>query len=162
MVRALLDGSKTQTRMNRAMRRAAARAKPTEFEKVSVPKWLDEFEIFDPIDRMLQKLENGQIEFQQGAAVFMAGDGEWYEVVPALNGWISVWKRIDQHFQLGHDLSAMVRLCNCLNYGKPMTEHQVAAARRVYKEQLRLFRALPRDEIASVTLTEQIRMHQGK
>jgi len=144
--------------MNRAMRRATARAKPIEFKQVPVPKWLDEFEIFDPIDRMLQKLENGEIEYHQGHAVFMAGNGEWCEVVPALNGWISVWKRFDQHFQLGHDLSAMVRLCNCLNYSQPLTEHQVAAARKVYKEQVRLFRTLPRDALASVTRTEQIRM----
>jgi hypothetical protein len=144
--------------MNRAMRRAAARVKPIEFKQEPLPKWLDEFEIFDPIDRMLQKLENGEIEYHQGSAVFMAGSGEWCQVVPALNGWISVWKRFDQHFQLGHDLSPMVRLCNCLNYSQPLTEHQVAAARKVYKEQIRLFRTLPRDALASITRTEQIRM----
>ncbi len=89
----------------------------------------------------------------------MVGTGEWTEVVPALNGWISAWKAFDQRFQLGHDLSPMVRLCNCLNYGTPLTPRQIQAARDVLKEQRRLFRTLPRDQIASAARTEQIRMY---
>jgi hypothetical protein len=115
--------------MNRAMRRAAARAKPLEYQRVDLPRHLDELAVFGDIERVLEKIEHGEIEFSQGVPVMLASDGGWYEVIPALNGWISVWKAFDQKFQLGHDLSALVRLCNCLNYNQPLREDQVRAAK---------------------------------
>ena len=144
--------------MNRAMRRAASRAKPLEYQRVDLPRHLDELAVFGDIERVLEKIEHGEIEFSQGVPVMLASDGGWYEVIPALNGWISVWKAFDQKFQLGHDLSALVRLCNCLNYNQPLREDQVRAAKTVLTEQRRLFRTLPRDQIASAAKTEQIRM----
>lgn len=142
--------------MNRAMRRAADRAKPIEHKRVDLPKYLDEFTIFSDIERVLEKLGNGEIEHVGGKAVFMASNGEWCQIVPALNGWISVWKRYDAQFKLNHDVSALVRVCNKLNYNAPLTEAQVKAAKDTVDNQRRLFRRLNRDQLASVAKTEQI------
>lgn len=145
--------------MNRAMRRLAARQKyypaPTH---VDLPKYLDEFTVFNDIDRVMEKIEHGEIEHANGVPIMLASNGEWCEVIPAMNGWISAWKNFDKKFQLNHDVSPLVRLCNCLNYAKPISEHQIKAARRTVNEQRRLFRQIPRDALASTARTEQIRI----
>lgn len=143
--------------MNRAMRRAALKAKPVDAGKVvPLPKWLDEFIVFDNIDRVFQKIGHGEIEFANGRPVMMAGDGHWYEVIPALNGWISAWKRFDRSLNLNHDLSPLVRLSNRLNYNSPISQHQLMSARAVLNEQRKLFRKLDRDDLESLAKTEQI------
>lgn len=143
--------------MNRAMRRSAMKAKPVDAGKVvPLPKWLDEFIVFDNIDRVFQKIGHGEIEFANGRPVMMAGNGKWYEVIPALNGWISAWKRFDKSLNLNHDLSPLVRLSNQLNYYSPISLKQLSAARSVLKEQRALFRRLDRDSLASLAKTEQI------
>lgn len=144
--------------MNRAMRRAAERSKPTEYKRVLLPPILDEFTVFNDIERVLEKIEHGEIEHSGGKPVMMAADGHWYEIVPALNGWVSAWKRFDQQFQLSHDVGPLVRLCNCLNYGTPIQPSMVKAAKEVMNEQRRLFRLIPRDQLASAARTEQIRL----
>lgn len=137
------------------MRRAAAHAKPIEYQRMALPKILDEFAIFSDIDRIMQKLEHGEIEHANGRPIFLSATGEWCEVVPALNGWISVWKRYDQQFALQHDLSPLVRVCNKLNFNSPLTPAQVQAAKDTISAQRKLFKRLNRDEIASAARTEQ-------
>lgn len=144
--------------MNRAMRRAAANAKPIEYQRVPLPSLVDEFTVFNDIERVLQKIEHGEIEHSNGRPVMMAGDGGWYEIVPALNGWISAWKKFNTKFQLGHDVGTLVRLCNCLEYASPISHSLLKAAQEVLLEQRRLFRSIPRSELASAARTEQIRI----
>lgn len=57
--------------MNRAMRRAAARAKPLEYQRVDLPRHIDEFAVFGDIERVLEKIEHGEIEFSQGVPVML-------------------------------------------------------------------------------------------
>lgn len=143
--------------MNRAMRRAAARAKPIGPGKVvPLPKVFDEFAVFNDIDRVLEKIGNGEIEFANGVPVAMSSAGEWYEVIPALNGWISAWKRFNTQFNLNHDLSALVRLCNCLHYGTLVPQSLINSAKAVLAEERRLFKLIDRDALASAAKTEQI------
>lgn len=147
--------------MNRAQRRAAERAKPQEYRTVPLPKMLDEFTVFNDLERMLEKIEHGEIEHANGKPIMMASNGEWYEVVPALNGWISAWKMFDQKFQLHHDLSALVRLANCLDHGVLIQIGLLKSAKAVIAEQRRLFRLIPRDQIASAARTKQIALMMG-
>lgn len=145
--------------MNRAMRRIAERQKHYPAPKrVDLPRYLDEFTVFSDIERVLEKIEHGEIEHANGVPVMMASNGNWYEVIPALNGWISAWKSFDAKFGLNHDLSALVRMSNCLHNLVPITDRQVRAARAVLDEQRKLFRRIPRDDIASAAKTEQIRL----
>lgn len=149
--------------MNRQLRRIAAKQKYyPEPKKVALPKILDEYDVFTDIERLLDKVELGEIEHINGNPVMQYKDGEWYEVVPAMNGWISAWKMFDQKFQLNHDVAPLVRLCNQLNYNSPITIKQLQEARAVVMEQRRLFRSLPRDEIASAAKTKQIALLMGQ
>lgn len=147
--------------MNRQMRRAADRAKPIEYQRVPLPRYLDEFTVFSDIERVLEKIEHGEIEHVNGKPVLLSSSGEWCEVVPALNGWISGWKLFDQKFNLNHDISPMVRICNCLNYGSPISQRQIEAAQETLRQERSLFRRIPRDEIASAARTKQIQLLMG-
>ena len=145
--------------MNRQMRRIAARQREYKAPTVvPVPALFDEFAVFNDLERVLEKIEHGEIEHANGQPVMMAGDGHWYEIIPALNGWISAWKAFDIKFHLNHDLSALVRLSNCLNYATPIQHSLLDSAKQVLREQRRLFRMIPRDALASAARTEQIRL----
>lgn len=148
--------------MNRQLRRIAARQKPLpEPRRVPIPKILDEYDVFTDVERLLDKIELGEMETVNGNFVMQYKDGEWYEVVPALNGWISAWKMFDQKFKLNHDVSPLVRLCNQLNYSSPITIRQLQEARATVMEERRLFRQIPRDDLASAAKTKQIALYMG-
>lgn len=148
--------------MNRQLRRIAARQKPLpEPRRVPIPKILDEYDVFTDVERLLDKIELGEMETVNGNFVMQYKDGEWYEVVPALNGWISAWKMFDQKFKLNHDVSPLVRLCNQLNYSSPITLKQLQEARATVMEERRLFRQIPRDDLASAAKTKQIALYMG-
>lgn len=148
--------------MNRQLRRIAARQKPLpEPRRVPIPKILDEYDVFTDVERLLDKIELGEMETVNGNFVMQYKDGEWYEVVPALNGWISAWKMFDQKFKLNHDVAPLVRLCNQLNYSSPITIRQLQEARATVMEERRLFRQIPRDDLASAAKTKQIALYMG-
>ena len=148
--------------MNRQLRRIAARQKPLpEPRRVPIPKILDEYDVFTDVERLLDKIELGEMETVNGNFVMQYKDGEWYEVVPALNGWISAWKMFDQKFRLNHDVAPLVRLCNQLNYSSPITLKQLQEARATVMEERRLFRQIPRDDLASAAKTKQIALYMG-
>lgn len=148
--------------MNRQLRRIAARQKPLpEPRRVPIPKILDEYDVFTDVERLLDKIELGEMETVNGNFVMQYKDGEWYEVVPALNGWISAWKMFDQKFKLNHDVAPLVRLCNQLNYSSPITLKQLQEARATVMEERRLFRQIPRDDLASAAKTKQIALYMG-
>ena len=149
--------------MNRQLRRIAARQKPLpEPRRVPIPKILDEYDVFTDVERLLDKIELGEMETVNGNFVMQYKDGEWYEVVPALNGWISAWKMFDQKFKLNHDVAPLVRLCNQLNYSSPITLKQLQEARATVMEERRLFRQIPRDDLASAAKTKQIALYLEK
>ena len=146
--------------MNRQLRRIAARQKPLpEPKRVPIPKILDEFDVFNDIERLLDKIELGEMEHVNGSPIAMSKDGEWYEVIPALNGWISAWKMFDQKFKLNHDVAPLVKICNQLNYSSPISVRQLQEARATVIEERKLFRSLPRDEVASAAKTKQIALY---
>lgn len=149
-------------KVNRAFRRLALRQKEyRDPVRVPIPALFDEFAVFDDIDRMLQKISHGEIEFCDGRPVMMAADGNYYEIVPALQGWISAWKAFIRKFSLDLDQDALIRLCNCLHYSVPIHRSLIKDAKAVVKDQRRLFRTIPRDLLASAARTEQIRLFLG-
>ena len=145
--------------MNRQLRRIAARQKYLpEPKQVPIPKILDEYDVFTDVERLLDKIELGEMESVNGNIVMQYKDGEWYEVVPALNGWISAWKMFDQKFKLNHDVAPLVKICNQLNYNSPISVRQLQEARATVMEERKLFRSIPRDELASAARTKQIQL----
>lgn len=140
--------------MNRAMRRAAAQGRVFKEKVIPFSKFIDEAMVFQDIDKMIEKLENGFMDFEDGKPVMMSGDG-LSDVVACLNSWISVWDRYKQKFHLIHNQSALVRVCNCLHKGIRVSQSQVAAAKAVIAEQKRLFNTFPRDQVRDTAKVEQ-------
>lgn len=115
--------------MNRAMRRAAAKAKPMPPTKVvPLPALLDEFTVFDHIDTMLQKIGNGYIESVQGVPVFRDNEGKLNQVCPALQGWIETWQMINEKLNLVIPVQHLQSICNKLHYAMPITERDLKLA----------------------------------
>lgn len=115
--------------MNRAMRRAAAKAKPTPPPKVvPLPALLDEFTVFDHIDTMLMKIGNGYIESVQGVPVFRSNEGELTQVCPALQGWIETWQMINEKLGCEIPIKYLQTVCNKLHYSMPINQTDLMMA----------------------------------
>lgn len=149
--------------MNRALRRAAARQKPLQPPKViELPGPLDEWSVFNNIHTILKKLEYGHIEHAGNKPVFLDETGKWFEICPALSGWISCWERVDRHYNLEIDQDPLAKLHNKLNYGMLLAYDDILAAMKVVDIQRSWFRKLPRAELRSLAKTEQIALFLEK
>lgn len=84
--------------------------------------------IFRPIHRLFDQLRQGEIDSARGKPLFLDWQGQWCEVVPALEGWADCWERISAGERLGLSLAAVRRLAKLLEYDVPMTEQQIEAA----------------------------------
>ena len=149
--------------MNRKERRAAAKRKAVTYHRVALPQHLDEMIIFSDWERVLEKLEHGQIEYlkkEDGTEVpvMLSSRGEWEEVVPAMRGWILSWIAFSERFNLGHDVTPLDDVCRSLYYNRMLTPEQIQKAKECLMEERKLFRKIDRDELASAARTEQIKM----
>jgi len=145
---------------NRAMRRAAARAKPLDNKRVYIPRYLDKFTIFSDIERILEMLEHGAIEFEGDKPIFMSATGEICFVVPALDGWIGYWERVAKHFNLDdRSYSALITVKKRLKSGVLLQESHVSAAQICVAHQRDLYERLDRDVLASLARTERIALY---
>lgn len=145
--------------MNRKERRAAAKGKRISYQRVELPRHLDEMIIFSDWERVLEKLEHGQIEFAEDKPVMLTAQGTWEEIVPAMRGWILTWIGFNAKFKLNHDVTPLDTVCRALYYNEMLTLEQVQAAKACLLEERKLFRTINRDEIASAARTEQIKMY---
>lgn len=146
--------------MNRAMRRLAERGKlnvpPPRVNLLSRP--LDEFEQFDEIDKLAQKLAHGAIECQQGRPI-MIKNGEPYDVISALEGWIEYWHALAIKHGIDWYVDEPMRVVRRrLENSVPLTQDHVDGFNLVVAAQRSLFRAIPRAEITSQAKTTQIKL----
>lgn len=135
--------------MSRALRRMQERVvrrnhKPNRSEARYVTKFQLEHESFDTIERMFQKIRNGELEYEGPHPIIMGLHGEHYRMLPALDGWLKYWRDLTAQQSIPYDDGALLRLRNSLDYGKPLTEGQVDEAYAVVTEQRRLYRLLPK------------------
>lgn len=145
--------------MNRKIRRALAKVKDTNqpIKLRNVNFALDEFEQFDDIDRMVQKLEHGAIEMKQGRPVMMT-KGIEYDVLSALEGWMMYWRMLADKNNIDYDDSAMHVVARRLENAMPLMQRHINEFKRVVQAQRALFRAIPRHEISSQVKSTQIKM----
>jgi len=149
---------------NRAMRRAAARAKPVETERVELlPRYLDKFTVFSDIERIFEKLLHGEIETKQGKPIFTSAKGEICYVVPALEGWIGFWHRVAQKMGLDDKhYAAMDLVRKRLNSATPLQPEQVLAGIDCIARQRALYDKIDRDQLGSIARTHQIALYMEK
>lgn len=134
--------------MNREMRRAQAKAKPPQGRKMRVyarlnrPMPHEVHMVFEPIESFLRELATGEVKCAaNGAAIFLHPEGEAYEAVPAVRGFMAAMQRILDHYQLEIDLAPVLKLCNKLDACMPITpdhlrqcEQVMAACRKAYSQ----------------------------
>jgi hypothetical protein len=86
-----VDTQKTgEKSMNRKIRRALERAKPrgNRHDNARIPKIVLSDRDFSQIDILMMKLTKGEVETIDDQIVMTTMDGETYQVVAALEGWI--------------------------------------------------------------------------
>lgn len=148
--------------MNRAQRRQAERnvrrGKVYTERVVPLPALLDEFTVFDMPQSILDQLSNGSVDSVNNNPVFRDNTGQFCEVVPAMEGWIFTWKKIQQNMAEKLDLEPLQIVCNRLKYDMKLTMHHIHQAQEALDHCREFFRNGNRAEIASIAKTAQIQI----
>ena len=111
---------------------------------------------FRPIRELVKQLRSGEVDTVKGVAVMPEWAGGMVEVCPALEGWVSCWKRIAEAEGLAVTATACERVAKALHYGKPMTEQEVEAFAAEVEAQAEIYGSLPLSVIRRHILTEQL------
>lgn len=87
--------------------------------------------VFDPIERVLHRIEaDGTVEAQGAQIVFKEeGRGGWYDLPEALHGVIEFHKLAESRFGIPVDVAAMEKFANKLRLGSPIFEQDLADIR---------------------------------
>jgi hypothetical protein len=145
--------------MNRATRRAMAKAKPMPPPKVvSLPALFDEFTVFDFMETFLQKLKNGYLESVQGVPVFRDNSGELTELCPALMGWIETWEFIFEKIGVNIPMASLRKIHNKLLYNSPLSRAEIYAAEVTNESCKQLFRTSKRKQITEIAKLAQFKI----
>lgn len=148
--------------MNRAQRRIQGkRAKRQHHERRILPPAMDEWEQFDSIERVFEKIKHGEIEWDGTHYIIMGLKGDTYAVLPALEGWTEYWAEVAKRNAVtDYNDGPLRRMAKSLEYDKPLTEAQVDAAYAVVQRQRAMFRAYPRKQIASIAIEVMQRIQE--
>lgn len=77
---------------------------------------------FDPLDGLLEQLATGEVECYRGLPVLWdKEDKAYYEAVPALRSFVVAFDMILADHHMNVDSSPLIRLCNKLEAGMPIT-----------------------------------------
>jgi hypothetical protein len=155
--------------MNRAYRREIARdgkRKNNRSAKVhKVPKTFDKFQQFDEIDRLLQKLANGEIEYQYNEEwdcerpVLMSKQGNFLDVLSALEGWLMLWREVAMlHKFHDYDDRPFVLLAFKLRSNVELSDMDVLGAIKVADKQKTMFDNIDRSELSRIAIMMQERL----
>ena len=151
--------------MNRAQRRVEARAKPLpcmprylnrQPGKIIKPWPHEVHRVFAPIEWMFDELRRGEITELAGQAAFRDIDGGWFAAVPALEGWLDTWQRLDHQYRLGIDFAPLQRLASALEHNELMTAGDIEAAYAVIARCREAYREMDVYAVKSVVKTTEI------
>lgn len=143
--------------MNRAQRRAKAQRAPVVRK---MPRLIDEMRVFSGINAVLDQLQSGEIDTVNGEMILARPDeGSWYEVPPAIGGWVSMWERIGRHFGITVQLDGLRLLHSMLRDGTKLLPEHVALCRVEVEQQRQIFRTHDRKQLMSLANTESIALY---
>lgn len=130
---------------------------PARIQNISNKPRLDSmYMLFQPIYTAFERMEADAIESINGKAVFMAFDGSWCEVAPAMVGWADCWERIGRNEGIPFDGEPLRRLANKISYSIPLTQSDLQTGRAKIEETRQMFMALPVSATKKHAQTEQI------
>ena len=148
--------------MNRAQRRQAERnerrGKIYTERIVPLPALLDEFTVFDMPQSILDQLSNGSVDAVNNKPIFRDNTGQLCEVVPAMEGWIFTWQKIQQKMAEKLDIEPLQIVCNRLKYDMKLTMRHINHAQDALDNCREFFRTNNRAQIASIAKTAQIQI----
>lgn len=147
--------------MNRAARRAKAKPQARRRYVRPLPHEVDM--VFFDIDKFFRQLSEGLVDIdEKGVLVHQSLQGEKYQTLPAIMGFMSVWRRMSNHFKLGIDVQPVEKLCKRLEFGMPITPEEVEACKAIIANLRRIYARLNAYEVKSVVNTELIalELHQ--
>jgi len=148
--------------MNRTQRRQAERKERRGIvyseRIVPLPALLDEFTVFDMPQSIIDQLTNGTIDAADDVPVFRDNRGEWCEVVPALEGWLFTWKKINSALDLDLHFDAMELLASRLGKNLWLNPPHIEMAAKELQSCRYAFRTADRKEISRIAKTAQIQI----
>lgn len=148
--------------MNRSQKRQVARDMKRGINRteriVPLPSLLDEFTVFDMPQQMLDQLSSGSINAAGDTPIFRDNSGDICEIVPALEGWIFTWEKIQEKSAEKLDLEPLKIVCNRLKYDMKLTNLHIELAQDALDRCREYFRSGNRQEIASIARTAQIQI----
>lgn len=112
--------------------------------------------IFRPIHRLFDQLRSGEIDSADGQPIFLDWQGNWCEVVPALDGWAGCWERIAAGEGLVLSTAAVRQLARSLADDVELTEDQVDAAWQEVLATQRATLRIPRKTMGNYMRTELV------
>lgn len=152
----------TESTGNRAQRRQAEkniRRGITHTERVvPLPALLDEFTVFDMPQSIIDQLQNGSIDCADNVPVFRDNTGQWCEVLPALEGWLFTWRKINTELSLGISFYYLTLLANRLSKGEFLHPKHIEHSANELLACRVAFRAADRKQIVSIAKTAQLQI----
>ncbi len=150
----------TTIQPNRAMRRAAKRAKRNPVIQVPEPKILDKWRIFDATDRILQALEHGEVTVENNKPIFMGTTGEVCYIMPALEGWVAFWQHAKTKLGLSVDTAAPFdAIRKRLQHDVLLTPNMLKKARAALNQQKQYYDTTNRDDLVSIANDVRIKLY---
>ncbi len=148
--------------MNRAQRRQAeknTRRGITHTERiVPLPALLDEFTVFDMPQTIIDQLLNGAIDCADDVPVFRDNSGQWTEVLPALEGWLFTWKKLNDELNLNLSFYSLTLISECLQKSEFIFEGYVKNAALELQRCREAFRTADRKEIVRISKIAQLQI----
>lgn len=120
--------------------------------------------VFGPIDTFIERLATGEVECDaKGRIFFRDPRGEAYEAIPAVRGFLSVWQRLNDRYDLGMDFEQATKLCNRLEAHMPIQFNEVVSLRNLIDQCRKHYMKMDVLEVKSVVNTEliAIELQQG-
>jgi hypothetical protein len=132
---------------------------PARIQRISNKPRLDSvYHLFQPIYTAFERIEADEIECVNGKAVFMASDGSWCELAPAMISWADCWERTGRNEGIPFDGEPLRRLANKIGYDIPLTDEDIKIGRKKIEETRRMFMSLPVEVTKRHAKTEQIQI----
>lgn len=147
------------------MNRAVRRYKKREVQKINrsavkaTPRWFDKFQKFDDIERIFQKLMNGQIEHdvENDRPTITSSRGIVYDVCDDIDDWIDLWRKVTLESEHEYDDTPLVKINNSLLNKISMSYDDITKAISVIERQKQIFSLVGAERVAEIARTVSIR-----
>jgi hypothetical protein len=100
---------------------------------------------FRLVEQIFERLATGEVEVINGMTCFRdrtASKQEWCVIPDALDGWVRLWRRLVDHYRLVINLQPVETIAFLLASDRPLTEDDVADARRVVAQCRAAYRSM--------------------